>query len=61
MKTIVLAAVVIGATTAAAGQSVPPALSEYIYAVPNGWTTTVAPDGILLRALTSGTPRNTRE
>jgi hypothetical protein len=35
-----------------------PALSEYIYAVPNGWTTTVSPDGILLRATVLSTGEN---
>jgi hypothetical protein len=59
MKTLVLAAaVIVASTSATARQTLPPSLSEYVYAVPNGWVPTVSPDGILLRATVLSTGEN---
>jgi hypothetical protein len=59
MKAPALAALVIGwAVSATAGQNLPPALSDYVYAVPNGWAATLSAEGILLRATVVSTGEN---
>ena len=59
MKTLIPAVLVLlSLVPVAAGQNLPPTLSDYVYAVPPGWAATVMPDGIVLRTTVASTAEN---